>query len=90
MRNSLLLFGVIIAVVIAGYVGASLARSLKEQAARLDPSTRYQLTLEMDGQYYISDHDLTYTDCMEKVHTVADWTAGHARYQCDVQPIPTK
>jgi hypothetical protein len=87
MRNALLAFGAVCAVgLVAVPVITVVAAAADVVQDTLHPAT-YQLTLELDGSYYIEDFNLSRADCQELLRISNDWTGGRAKRTCDRSPV---
>lgn len=91
MRNSILAFGAVvgIALVAVPVVGVGVA-ALDVIREAVHPSL-YQLTFELDGQYYIADYNLSRSDCYAAVEATRNdpdsLRNGQGRYTCDRSPM---
>lgn len=83
--KSTIAFGLSLAA-LAGGAHLLATRSIQALQDDLNRAPVYQLTMEVDGDYYIVDSDITRTACQQMLKTVMDWTSGQARYTCDRQP----
>lgn len=89
MSKALPSFGIVLALLV-GVASAVFARGiLQGVAARMDPSTRYELSFVIDGERYVTDHDLTYQDCQQVLLSTAHdpdaYRHGAGSYGCDIQ-----
>lgn len=48
----------------------------------------HQLTLEVDGRYYIAETPISKRACLDRLQLATEWTDGHHRFTCN--PIPAK
>lgn len=89
MSKSLIAFGAALAV-LAGVPTALAIRNVYNGViVRLDPSARYEFSFVLDGERYVTDHDLTYDDCQGALVSIAQdpdaYKQGQGSYGCDVQ-----
>jgi hypothetical protein len=76
------------AIAVGGSLAAvSIASTVKGAAELFEADPRYQLTLEVDGNYYIADHGMSRADCFDRLRVATEWTNGHDRYSCDIEPL---
>jgi hypothetical protein len=87
MKNLLIGFGATVALALVAVPVASVTIAAVDVVNEaLDPGV-YQLTLELDGQYYIEDYNLSRADCHKLLKTANDWTNGNAHRTCDRSPL---
>jgi hypothetical protein len=89
MKRALPLFGLSLALIVGAGTALFVGNALHGAAMRFDPSTRYELSFVIDGERYVTDHDLTWDDCDKVLRsTVRDPDAyrhGAGSYGCDMQ-----
>jgi hypothetical protein len=87
VKNLLIGFGATVALCLVAVPVASVTLAAIDVVNEaLHPSV-YQLTLELDGQYYIEDFNLSRSDCHKLLKTANDWTGGRAHRTCDRAPV---
>jgi hypothetical protein len=85
-------FGLTVAALIAIPVATAAYTGFKTAGERIaHPNARYQLTLRIRDDYYISDHDLTLDDCLRVLasteHDPNSLPLDRiGQYTCDRQP----
>jgi hypothetical protein len=85
-------FGLTVAALVAIPVAVGSYSAFTQAGERIaHPNARYQLTLRIKDDYYISDHDLTLDDCLRVLESTEHDPDSLpldkiGRYTCDRQP----